>query len=694
MSHVKFTIRAKLLLLSVAVLSIPYVGFEYLREVEQYLRDSLESSLIDAAIAVSGPMHEQDTFFPMSSDPTHKTLFVHKLPHPMELDGYTEDWLSYISWSDTYESGASGQDDPFSFRFIISRHQQYYYTLLQVNDADIVYRHPVTPAARDNDLITLVFTSPSGELKKYYFSPADTGELSPFEIITRYDEYGFAQEEITTITNVRAVWRPQDHGYNLEMIMPVSSFGDRLGIIVADVDDPDSRRIIASAATAGTDTETWPGKILQSSPDIEKIIESYARVRGRRIWVLDNRGQVLASMGDLEKDLSVIAVNFIYNLILPPVYQIFSDDLSGASRLQGDEINGALSGKTGSRWRTSPDGKAIIVSAAAPVRVDNNVMGVVVVEETTTNIQMQQRQAMASLFNKTLFVFLFVTLLLLMFATRLSVRIRRLEKEAGAAIDQHGRVVGNFQISHASDEIGDLSRNYASMLERLKDYNNYLENMAGRLSHELRTPIAVVQSSLDQFNDSESREQKQKYLDRAKEGLDRLNMVVTRLSEATRLEQALQTAEKQQTDILTLLKNCTEGYRAAYTDVEFTLMLPEQGLVQWIAPDLFVQMLDKLIKNAMDFRKGPEPVEVRLDIQPETWEISVTNYGPVLPDMMEHQLFNSMISVREKKNNSEPHLGLGLYIVRLIVEYHGGSVSAWNLDTGKGVVFTARFPLA
>jgi len=689
----KFTIKTKLLLLSVAVLSVPYVGFEYLRELERYLRDSLEVSLVDAAIAVAGPLYDQDNYFPVSTGSLNQSVFVHKVPHPIQLDGYTEDWLSYISWSDTYIADTINDDDPFYFRFIISRYQQYYYALLQVNDGTIVYRDPGNLTARNNDHVNLVFTTPAGELKSYYFSPADSGELSPFEIITRYDDFGFGEDEINYITNIRAVWQQTDEGYNLEMMIPVSAIGDRLGIIVNDVDDPVSRRIVATAATAGPGTATNPGRILQSSPEIEKIVENYARIKGRRIWVLDNRGQVLATAGDLEKDVSTAPVNILYNLILPPVHQIFSDDLSGASRLQGNEINEALSGRQASRWRTSPDGRAIIVSAAAPVRINNLVRGVVVVEETTSNIQMQQREAMALLFNKTLYVFAFVTLLLLFFATRLSVRIRRLEKEAAAAIDKHGRVVGHFHGSSASDEIGDLSRNYAAMLERLKHYNNYLENMAGRLSHELRTPITVVQSSLDQFKEAESREEKQTYLDRAREGIGRLNTIVTRLSEATRLEQALQAAEKEETNITELLGNCMDGYRIAYTDVTFMLKTPQRNLIRSIAPDLFVQMLDKLIKNAMDFKQGPEPVEVRLEVNKDNWEVQVINYGSVLPDVMEHQLFNSMVSVREKKANREPHLGLGLYIVRLIVEYHGGSVSARNLEKGTGVAISARFPL-
>jgi signal transduction histidine kinase len=59
---------------------------------------------------------------------------------------------------------------------------------------------------------------------------------------------------------------------------------------------------------------------------------------------------------------------------------------------------------------------------------------------------------------------------------------------------------------------------------------------------------------------------------------------------------------------------------------------------------------------------------------------------------MADRLFDSMVSLREKKGDT-PHLGLGLHIVRLVAEFHGGSVAAENLPAGDGVVFTVRLPL-
>ena len=72
-------------------------------------------------------------------------------------------------------------------------------------------------------------------------------------------------------------------------------------------------------------------------------------------------------------------------------------------------------------------------------------------------------------------------------------------------------------------------------------------------------------------------------------------------------------------------------------------------------------------------------------------KIAVTNKGPHLPPQMREQLFDSLVSVRDAQGK-EPHLGLGLYVARLIAEYHGGAIGARNLSDGSGVVFEIVLP--
>lgn len=106
------------------------------------------------------------------------------------------------------------------------------------------------------------------------------------------------------------------------------------------------------------------------------------------------------------------------------------------------------------------------------------------------------------------------------------------------------------------------------------------------------------------------------------------------------------------------------------------------------------QALDKLVENAVSFHVSGTPVELKLEEQADTVSLQVLNQGPLIEPTMQQQIFNSMISHRPLKDD-RPHMGLGLYIVRTIMEHHGGKVSVRNVDDGRtGAAFTITLPMA
>jgi signal transduction histidine kinase len=104
---------------------------------------------------------------------------------------------------------------------------------------------------------------------------------------------------------------------------------------------------------------------------------------------------------------------------------------------------------------------------------------------------------------------------------------------------------------------------------------------------------------------------------------------------------------------------------------------------------LFAQMLDKLAANATDFAEPGTPVKVALTMRGTTALLTVSNRGPRLPANL--QLFESMQSARMTQA-PDIHLGLGLYIVRLVAEFHRGRASAADLADGSGVQITVELP--
>jgi K+-sensing histidine kinase KdpD len=116
----------------------------------------------------------------------------------------------------------------------------------------------------------------------------------------------------------------------------------------------------------------------------------------------------------------------------------------------------------------------------------------------------------------------------------------------------------------------------------------------------------------------------------------------------------------------------------------------EAALVAGV-PDLIVQALDKLMDNAASFCPAQGKIELRLAAMTDGWDIGVCNEGPALPMELQDSLFEPMVSLRGNES-SEVHLGLGLHIVRLIVDFHRGRVGAQNLPDGRGVCVTMHLP--
>jgi len=462
---------------------------------------------------------------------------------------------------------------------------------------------------------------------------------------------------------------------------------------------------IAAFARERNDAETREASLPPSaSPEIAQIIEGLSRTTAR-IWVIDRSGTVLARAGSLRKPpaedvvaswssrLSRATIGRLYALVLEQPNEEFRDDATIRGAPLGRDAEGALAGILTTDRRPTSDGKAVVVSAAHPIWVGDEVKGAVIVEETGNAVLTQRNRAFERLFNIVLAVLLVGSLALTLYATWLSSRIRRLRDDAERAIDERGRVLRPLASSQAGDEIGDLSRSFGSVLARLSEYASYQEKMASRLSHELRTPIAVVRSSLDNLRQTPLPDDARVYMTRAQEGLARLTQILTRMTEAARLEQSLSAVERERFDLSAVVAGCVDGYRLAYPTANIEYRAPSSPITIDGAPDLIAQMLDKLVANAVEFAAGGA-IEIALDHGDARAALAVGNDGPPLPDAEPERLFESMVSIRGGGATASPHLGLGLYIVRLIAQFHGGSVRAQNRDDGSGVVVTVVLPLA
>ena len=700
----RISIRSKLLLASLSLLVLPWLGYQYIQGLESYLRSEQEQRLLDRVSIVASLMDDQHELF--KSRPQHgkpdvssKHIYVRPLKSAIQLDGYADDWSIYEDRLQRLGEAQNDKDLRVDYRLGVWN--EFLYLLLQVQDDKLVYRQPNSLHADRSDHLRIGIQNQQGEFKRYRLTTISPGWVSAYLMPANPKKHLPLSPEF----RIKGEWQDVPGGYNIELRIPVEMIGDKLSFAIADIDDPVQRKVEDIIASANTERADALGSIVIPTAEMETLLQRLQKPQSRA-WVIDSDYRVIGLTDNLntteqysaesqEQQRSMFSnlIRLFYRLLLDQPGDKFIDPLSSVSRINSPTVTSALSGQAQVTWQQSTDQKLSLISAAHPIYVDKQLVGAVVIDETSNNILILQNRAIEALVNMSLLAFALTTGVLLIFATRLSMRVRRLRDEVEASVSTDGRVQNEIKLTRAGDELGDLGRSYAAMHERLAQYNRYLETMASKLGHELRTPITIVRSSLDNLTDSHTEQEANTYLQRANDGLARLSGILTRMSEATHLEQTIQQEQVKPFCINDVVAACVESYALAHPEQSFEFNDATTEVQVNGSPDLLAQLLDKLISNALDFCTKNTAITIALRQQNNNVVLSVTNQGPPLPQEMRTNLFDSMVSMRQGKSD-QPHLGLGLYIARLIAEYHHGHVKVDNLDDDKGVIFSVMLPLS
>jgi two-component system, OmpR family, sensor histidine kinase ChvG len=337
-------------------------------------------------------------------------------------------------------------------------------------------------------------------------------------------------------------------------------------------------------------------------------------------------------------------------------------------------------------------GAPSLIEAQAPIydRDHREVIGALDVTQTADRWLRLRDRALTRMLNFTLGTSAAAVILMFAFAAWLALRLARLRRASESALTRAGLVTA-FPETAARDELGDVARSFSTLLARLNSYTEYLRTLAGKLAHEIRTPLTIVRSSLENLEAEPEGEAARAYLARARQGSDRLNAILLAMGAASRVEEAIGNAERVDFDLVAVLDRAVAAYRTAFPGHVFAVELPPGQIMLHGAPDLIVQMLDKLIDNAIDFSVAGATISVRLRAEAAAVLIEVENPGPPLPAHLEGRLFESLWQSRAD-GDSRPHFGLGLYIVRLIAEFHGGEATAISLPGGSGARVSVQLP--
>jgi dedicated sortase system histidine kinase len=723
------TLHRQLFCILLLTLALPWAGCQYARELEITLRHHQIDALLEIADSASQQLSHH------MPQPIQAAVAVHatNLEGPPILDGYADDWqaLDAQYFKTSSAQNAQTQKEISLKAGVIG---QRLFLFISIPDETTQYYNP-TRTKDNGDRLYLTFFPPGASSTKLRLATSAPGAIK-------------LKGERTLTTQIKGYWQETVRGYGIELSMPVSLLDGELQFTYADAEASSPAHLQSPAAPLGladyeyldahvVDTEHFyampKGRVITPLSTLGETLKMYSRPK-RKLYVLNANGWVLAqtdsskNITDNERQAWPASSTFtetvpfatesfpnssvenmpVHNTLEGLLTQFYRLILSDDGNAYGDYhplgpqqgqftqpfIEPLLRGKPQGLWQQPRISEAIITAAYPIFDHTNNArpIGGILIEQHTDAILSVQNQALTRLFQSSFTAIALITTALLGFAAVLSIRINRLSKAAKQVLSADGKFSEKIRPSRLSDEIGDLNRSLFTLQSRLGEYTHYLKTLASKLSHELRTPLTIVRSSLENLDMNPSLDKDAKvYIQRANEGLNRLRHIVTSMSAASRVEQSIGNAEIEAITLNDFLTNLVDSYRQSAKTHSISQNVTNKKLMINGNNELLAQMLDKLFENALEFTPEGQNIHFELDSQGGQVVITVDNDGPVLPDMMQHHLFDLLVSVRPQ-SQGKAHLGLGLHIVKLITEFHRGTVTATNRADHSGVVFTVCLP--
>ena len=358
------------------------------------------------------------------------------------------------------------------------------------------------------------------------------------------------------------------------------------------------------------------------------------------------------------------------------------------------EVEEALRGETASAVRRDPALGGLVFSVAVPVQRYKEVLGAVMLSTGSGEIEDELRNVRLELLRIFGVALLVTVLLSLYLAGTIARPIRRLAAAAERARGRGARVeIPDF--TRRGDEIGDLSGSLREMTDALWQRMSAIERFAADVAHEIKNPLSSLRSAVETATRIEDPAKRRRLMAIVLDDVERLDRLITDISDASRLDAELSRVELEPIDIAAMLEALVEIHQASQVEgaPQLVMDLPERGR-ELIVPGIetrLSQVFRNVIANALSF--SPPDGEIRLTARHDGRAVLVTveDQGPGIPHDRLTAIFDRFYTERPAGEKFGTHSGLGLSISKQIVAAHRGRIWAENRKDQDGAVAGARF---
>ena len=450
--------------------------------------------------------------------------------------------------------------------------------------------------------------------------------------------------------------------------------------------------IIDQAATVGEPVPAmdagYASQILQllSNPKTQRarLFDKEGRLIADSDWVVD---RVESKVLPAAKPKASIRPDNVVGQIAPQASRS-----AGVAKALRDEVSRALSGHHVSDTRRSEDGR-LVVSVSMPIQHVKAILGVLTLEANDVDqIIARQRAALVPFILLSMVVTAASSLVL---NTLIARPVRRLARAADTVRLSRARSISLPDIASRDDELGDLTRALEAMTDAQSERMDAIERFAADVAHEIKNPLTSMRSAVETLDLVRDGPPRDKLLGIIKQDVQRLDRLVTDISNASRLDAELSREDARPIDLGRLLTDIVQTYQDSLRAGEArpTIMISDtqEAVTVSGAEGSLGQVFRNLIDNAKSFSPPGGAVRVHLDAVRGEAVVTVEDDGPGIPPDNLETIFQRFYTSRPKGSAFGGNSGLGLSIARQIIESQGGTLGATNRQDQAGAVCGARF---
>lgn len=245
-----------------------------------------------------------------------------------------------------------------------------------------------------------------------------------------------------------------------------------------------------------------------------------------------------------------------------------------------------------------------------------------------------------------------------------------------------------IELGNNQDEIYELTRSFNKMTRKLNEAFVMQKRFTNNAAHELRTPLAIMRTRLDVFQ-----KRKNHSIDDYDNLINSMRGQVIRLSDIVNSLLSLTNMEdinlSQKIHLKNLIKTVSNEVYSLAESKNISINITGEDIILKGNYDLIYRVFYNLIENSIKYNLTNGNVDINI-VEDETIKVIIKDTGLGIPDDMKEQVFEAFFTVNKSRSRDLGGAGIGLSIVKSIVEKHNGSILITN-NNNRGSIFTVEF---